>query len=56
MKWIEALKIYNQSKNMWCIPKKGTEDYNEVIAIMKGERKSLSYITTRTKKKKGVIL
>jgi hypothetical protein len=54
MKWIEALKIYNQSKDMWCIPKKGTEDYNEVIAIMKGERKSLSFRTTKIKLKKGI--
>jgi hypothetical protein len=39
MKWIEALKIYNQSKGMWCIPKKGTEDYNEVIGIMNSTKK-----------------
>jgi hypothetical protein len=31
---MQALKIWNQGKEMWCIPKKGTEEYDEVIAIM----------------------
>ena len=32
--WIEALKEYNASKGMWCLPKKGSEEYKEVMAIV----------------------
>lgn len=35
--WIEALKIYNNSKHkkgdMWCVPKKGSEDHGTVLTI-----------------------
>ena len=36
MRWIEALKMWNKqkSKGMWCVPKKGSEDYLEVRKIM----------------------
>ena len=39
MKWIEALKKYNQGKEEWCIPKKGSNEYNQVMNIMKPEEK-----------------
>lgn len=32
-KWIEALKIYNQGRK-WCVPKKGTKEYEIVKKIM----------------------
>lgn len=32
--WIEALKKWNEGKGMWCLPKKGTKDYEEVRALM----------------------
>ena len=35
--WIEALKKWNATKNkgkMYCIPKKGTTEYEQVRAIM----------------------
>jgi hypothetical protein len=35
MKWIEALKQWNADKDTWCIPRKGTKEYLEVMAIMK---------------------
>lgn len=35
--WIQALKEWNTSKgNGWCVPKKGTADYDAVRAIMTG--------------------
>lgn len=34
MTWIQALKIFNKGKKKWTIPKKGTEDYKKVKAIM----------------------
>jgi hypothetical protein len=34
MKWTDALKIWNQGKGTWCIPKKGTEDHAEVMKIV----------------------
>jgi hypothetical protein len=40
MKYSDALKIYNQGKPAWCSPRKGTNDYKAVLAIMKGSSKS----------------
>ena len=37
MKWIEALREYNKGKSKWCIPRKGSDDYNAVKAIMEGK-------------------
>lgn len=46
MKWLEALKKWNNEKNTgkWKIPKKDTKEYLEVKSIMNG--------TTSTKKEK----
>ena len=33
-KWIEALKVYNQNKDKWTIPRKGTSEYKKVKKIM----------------------
>ena len=38
MKWIEALKLYNKGKGMWCIAKKGTPEYDEVKKIMNRDK------------------
>ena len=32
--WIEALKIFNQDRDKWLIPKKGTIEYDQVRKIM----------------------
>jgi len=32
--WVVALKEFNKNKSIWCIPKKGTKEYNEVRKIM----------------------
>ena len=32
--WIDALKQFNHEKGMWCIPRKGSEDYDKVRALM----------------------
>lgn len=34
MKWIDALKKWNEGKGAWCIPKKGTPQHAEVISLM----------------------
>jgi len=34
--WIDALKQFNMGQGAWCIPRKGTEDYKKVRAIMDG--------------------
>ena len=34
MRWVDALKLYNQGKGGWCIPRKGTKEYDEVRKIM----------------------
>lgn len=32
--WIDALKKYNEGKGTWCLPKKGSEEHAEVMALM----------------------
>ena len=36
--WIAALKTYNSRQPAWCIPRKGTDEYNKVRKIMNGEK------------------
>ena len=33
--YMEALKLWNKENNKgnWCIPKKGTDEYNEVMRL-----------------------
>jgi len=33
-KWITALKKWNEGNEKWCVPRKGTPEYNEVRKIM----------------------
>jgi len=35
MKYIDALKKYNEGSDKWCMPRKGTEDYLKIINLMK---------------------
>ena len=37
MRWIDALREWNTGSGKWCIPKKGTEEYDAVRALM-GEK------------------
>ena len=39
MKWMEALKEWNKSQPKWKIPKKDTEAYKQVKALMDGKAK-----------------
>lgn len=40
VKWTEALKEWNAKHNggKWCVPKKGTKEYEMVMKIVKGEK------------------
>lgn len=40
MKYIEALKKYNEGKDKWCTPRKGTEDHKKILKMMKENRTS----------------
>ena len=42
MKWIEALIYWNRNVNpgKWEIPMSGTAEYNEIKALMVGEKKA----------------
>jgi len=31
--WIEALKKHNKGKGVFCVPRKGSDEYNDVIKI-----------------------
>ena len=33
MKYIDALRIYNEGKDKWCVPRKGSEDYVKIRII-----------------------
>ena len=46
MKWITALKKFNESKPSWCIPRRNTPDHKRVLDIMKGN--TPTNITTMT--------
>ena len=35
MRYIDALRKYNEGKDKWCSPKKGTPDYLQIINMMK---------------------
>jgi hypothetical protein len=37
--WIDALKEYNKNKGQWCLPKKGSKEYDEVKKIMDNNKK-----------------
>ncbi len=39
MKWIQALKDWNSktNKGKWCIPRKGSSEYDDVKKIMSGQ-------------------
>ena len=39
MKWMEALKEWNKTQPKWKIPKKDTEAYKQVKALMDGKAK-----------------
>jgi hypothetical protein len=34
MKYIDALKKYNEGSDKWCMPRKGTQDYFKIINLM----------------------
>jgi hypothetical protein len=36
--WITALQQYNGTKGPWCIPRKGTKEYDDVKGIMEGKK------------------
>ena len=38
-KWINALKIFNKNKCEWCVPKKGTKEYEQVKKNMNNNEK-----------------
>jgi hypothetical protein len=51
MKWLEALKVWNEKKGgKWEIPKKGTKQHSEVKALMR------MHVGKPTKKQHGGAL
>jgi hypothetical protein len=45
MKYIDALRKYNEGKDKWCVPRKGTEDYIKIrnMMNMKGTKEHENY-------------
>lgn len=40
--WIDALRIWNAGNTSWCIPRKGTPAFEQVMKIRKGEKEAKS--------------
>ena len=36
--WLDALKKWNSGKDMWCMPKRGTPEHAEVVALMEKKK------------------
>ena len=36
MSFVDALKIWNKDKDVYCIPRRGGKPHREVLEIMKG--------------------
>ena len=51
--WISALKIFNEGKSEWCIPKKGGKEYEEIKKIMNGETMQIVPKSTNLQKNKN---
>ena len=51
MKYIEALKKYNEGKDKWCTPRKGTEDHKKILKMMKEKAVSASASSSSVSKK-----
>ena len=39
-KWIVALKRWNEGKDKWCVPRKGSSGHKEVMDIVAGKTRS----------------
>jgi hypothetical protein len=42
MKYIDALKKYNEGKDKWCTPRKGSDDYKKILKMMNEKSSSSS--------------
>jgi hypothetical protein len=52
--WIDALKRYNLGGTAWCIPRKGTPAYEQIMKIRKGEEvKTPKQLIDELEKKTG---
>jgi uncharacterized protein (DUF2164 family) len=55
MRWVDALKIFNEGTPKWCVPSRGTPEYEEVMRIRRGEERTPKPeppVTKTIKKKK----
>jgi hypothetical protein len=51
MKWLEALKKWNQGNGKWCIPKIGSEGHKAVRAMMEGKEAPKAAASAAPKKR-----
>ena len=40
--WIDALRIWNAGNTSWCIPRRNTPSFEQVMKIRKGEKEAKS--------------
>lgn len=53
MSYAQALAIYNEGKDSWCNPKKGTTEYDKVKEIQMSGRNPLPAKNKPARKRKG---
>lgn len=52
--WITALRIFNEGKPAWCIPRKGTAPYKTVHQIqVEGRKRTVSELMDEFEPKRG---
>jgi hypothetical protein len=56
MKYIEALKKYNEGKDKWCTPRKGTEDHKKILKMMKEKRASAASSSSASAKQIASVI
>lgn len=60
--WLLALRKWNEGNVMWCIPKRGSVEYDEVIALKNSfkkpsnPKKDLKNVDGKRKRKKNLKL
>ena len=53
MKYIDALKKYNEGKDRWCTPRKGSEDYLKIRKMMKEKSASAKSASSKSASSKS---
>jgi len=54
--WIDALKVWNKDKPSWCLPRKGSAEYDEVKRIMETKKSLKTPIAKKAPAPKKIMI